>query len=115
MAGIWKRSAEHLSTTFRVEGCLEPDELLTLGNELREAARLGARDVILDLSSSCVQTPNLWSGFRKVMEDIAHHGAQFQVQGAAGELDEQLQNAMAMARLRRLERVDPDVFSPRAG
>lgn len=110
MGGVWRRSTDDLHATFRVEGCLDADELGRLGTELGEAARAGYRHVVLDLSGSCEQSPQQWFSFLPVVNLLAEHGTRLSVEGAHPDLVEGLRHASVEAQLRWLERQDPECF-----
>ncbi len=97
--------------TFRVEGCLDPQELKDLSGDLKDAADAGYRDLILDLRGSCAQSVSQWSAFRPVVDELTQRGARLSVQGAAPDLLDGLQSATIEAQLRLLDRKFPDFFS----
>jgi len=111
MAGAWRRDTEDLQAIFRVEGCLDSEEMESLSHELREAADAGYRELILDLKNSCEQSLHHWSAFRPVVEQLARLGARLLVQGAPPDLLDGLRYATIEAQMRLLDRQFPDFFS----
>ena len=100
-----------MMATFRVEGCLDTLELEDLSSELREAAGAGFRHLILDLRESCEQTPQQWSAFRPVVEELTRQGARLSVEGATPDLLDGLKSATVEAQMRLLDRQFPNFFS----
>ena len=89
---------------------MDADELARLGRELSDAATAGYRQLVLDLSSSCEQSPQQWFAFLPTVDLLARYGAQLSVEGAHPDLLEGLRHAAVEAQLRWLERQDPDCF-----
>lgn len=97
--------------TFRIEGCLDADELEVLSIDLREAAEAGFHHLILDLHGSCEQSVNQWSAFRPVVEALTLKGARLSVEGADPDLLDGLHSATVEAQMRLLDRQFPRFFS----
>lgn len=99
--------------TFLLEGCPNQSDLESLSRDLLDAADAGFHHLILDLKTSCDQTPQQWRSFRPVIDTITQRGARLSVKGAPPELEAGLENAAVDAQMRMLDRKFPDFFGKR--
>lgn len=114
MAGGWRRVTAEERATYRIQGCLDEEELEGLSVDLTEAAEAGFHHLVLDLHDSCEQSVTQWSAFRPVLEALTRKGARLSVEGAGPDLLAGLHSATVEAQMRLLDRQFPFFFSKQA-